>query len=474
MSDEGALPAVPGEPDRRLLGPAAIDAGFSAAARELGRFNLGLFGITGAGKSTLLNAVFGADLAATGIGAPVTQASTLYRYQRTGLGIFDTKGLELGSGMAEILRELAAFVDDNRLGPEADQLHVIWYCVRAGDRRIQPAEADFIRKVAAIGIPVVLVMTQTPLTAEGAIHPEAVELAAAIRELRLPIRGDVFFVNALADAFAGVGVHGLNELLDWTSALAPEGVRNALAAAQHVNRRIKGQRAEAVVSAAVERVRMKSFVPKRLGETWVAMFAEVATIYQIPEDLSRQVLDTADTTPRLRRLVYASNVGVLLMPTVALAGAAASAATNATRQAVEGRRRRKAAADRAMAPPPPLPRGGAGAGGLPGTAGDPGAVDGPGAPKDSGAIGAPGFELDSGSDGGARPNTGWGWGASRTTRTMGEAWAATCEHFWSKSYPEPPAGATADEIAGHFGDELQRRLPVLLRKRESRRQRRRS
>lgn len=145
MADDDSSPGAPAAADRRLLGPAAIDAGYTAAARDLGRFNLGLFGITGAGKSTLLNAVFGADLAATGIGAPVTQASTLYRYQSASLGIFDTKGLELGSGMADILRELATFVDDNRLGPEADQLHVIWYCVRAGDRRIQPAEADFIR-----------------------------------------------------------------------------------------------------------------------------------------------------------------------------------------------------------------------------------------------------------------------------------------------------------------------------------------
>jgi GTP-binding protein EngB required for normal cell division len=439
---DGSLPAVPGEADRRLLGPAAIDAGYTAAARDLGRFNLGLFGITGAGKSTLLNAVFGADLAATGIGAPVTQASTLYRYQSASLGIFDTKGLELGSGMADILRELATFVDDNRLGPEADQLHVIWYCVRAGDRRIQPAEADFIRKVAAIGIPVILVMTQTPLTSDGAIHPEAAELAAAMRELKLPIRGDVFFVNALADAFAGVGVHGLDELLDWTSALAPEGVRNALAAAQRVNRRIKAQRAESVVSAATERVRMKSFVPRRLGETWVTMFAEIATIYEIPEELSREVLDTADTTPRLRRLVYASNVGALLMPTVALAGAAASAATNATRQAFESRRRRRAATDRAMSPTS-LP------------------------------AGSPGLELAQ-TAAGDKPNAGWGWGASRTTRTLGQAWAATCEHFWSQSYPEPPTGVAAEAMATYFADELQRRLPVVLRTRESRRNRRRS
>ena len=153
----------------RILSQRAIDAGYLAARADIGRFNLGLFGITGVGKSTLLNAVFGANVARTGIGDPVTQESTLYRSDLGSLGIFDTKGLELGSDMADILRDFLDFIDQNRLGSIDDQIHVIWYCIRAGDRRIQPAEESFIRRVASIGIPVLLVMTQTPLTPTGDI-----------------------------------------------------------------------------------------------------------------------------------------------------------------------------------------------------------------------------------------------------------------------------------------------------------------
>ncbi|NLH69727.1 MAG: hypothetical protein GX454_06060, partial [Brooklawnia sp.] len=43
------------------------------AKAELPRYNLAVLGATGVGKSTLINAVFGEDLARTGIGAPVTQ-----------------------------------------------------------------------------------------------------------------------------------------------------------------------------------------------------------------------------------------------------------------------------------------------------------------------------------------------------------------------------------------------------------------
>jgi predicted GTPase len=43
------------------------------AFSQLGCFNLAVFGKTGVGKSTLVNAVFGRDVAATGMGSPVTR-----------------------------------------------------------------------------------------------------------------------------------------------------------------------------------------------------------------------------------------------------------------------------------------------------------------------------------------------------------------------------------------------------------------
>jgi predicted GTPase len=51
---------------------------FEEKGREIGRFNLAIFGKTGVGKSTLVNAIFGENVAATGIGEPVTQDSHLY------------------------------------------------------------------------------------------------------------------------------------------------------------------------------------------------------------------------------------------------------------------------------------------------------------------------------------------------------------------------------------------------------------
>ena len=67
-SDEVARPDI---------GPAALEALFGKELAEayasLGCFNLAIFGKTWAGKSTLLNAIFGAEVAETGVGRPVTK-----------------------------------------------------------------------------------------------------------------------------------------------------------------------------------------------------------------------------------------------------------------------------------------------------------------------------------------------------------------------------------------------------------------
>src|SRR6478752_2852450 len=75
-------------------------------AEEIGRFNLAIFGKTGVGKSTLVNAIFGEEIAATGIGEPVTRAEHLYLHRSGTLGVLDTRGLEAGKHNDRLLRQL--------------------------------------------------------------------------------------------------------------------------------------------------------------------------------------------------------------------------------------------------------------------------------------------------------------------------------------------------------------------------------
>lgn len=448
----------------RILTPAALDAGYASARRELGRFNLGLFGMTGVGKSTLLNAVFGADLARTGIGAPVTQTAHLYRYEASTVGIFDTKGLELGSDLESMLDDLRGFVDRNRIGPVADQIHVIWYCIRAGDNRIQPAEAAFIRNVAAMQIPVLVVITQTPVTPAGEIHAEARILAEQIARLALPIRGDVRFVSALGDDFAGVPAHGLDALLDATSAVAPEGVRNALAAAQLVNQRLKRERAMTIVAEAARRL-SSQIVHFQVDDIWAEMLAGVAEVYDVPEARAREVVAEVGTVLRARRVLYVRNARIFLPGYLAVS----VAVTVAKKLRPKPEEQRPADGPAKRRRRLPWRRKGL-AQAAPGHGDDTSAhwfapVDGaaPGQPSpasprvDDGAIQQSVAEGDE-----QRTTLGTGLQIARVTRALGEAWVDTCDHYWQESFPQRATYADTRGIADFFADDFSSRLPKLI------------
>ncbi len=489
MTDRaGQQQPPPPDSGQGVLTQAAVEAGYAAARESFQRFNLGLFGITGAGKSTLVNAVFGTQLAPTGIGEPVTQTSFLYRQETSTLGVYDTKGLELGSNMGAILAELTRFIERNRVGDPTEQIHVIWYCVRAGDRRIQPAEEEFIRRVAKLGIPVVLVMTQTPLTAEGKIHPDAQALAREINALHLPVRGRLFHVNAAADPFADVPSHGLDELLQETSALAPEGVRNALAAAQQVNRKFKRQAADHVVEESASRIRAR-WRQKSMTEEWVAMFATVAAIYEIPETQSRQVLASTPTVMRMRKMISWQRNGLLLLPLSPAVSVVALAVNGASTMGEKSKQRKAKAGAPQLAPadaaasalddlrnaepepastPVPERRG-------PAALADKfdswrrrrstpkaGAAAGPHVADEDDE---PQVEIVIETDGapGRRTSVGAGVAAGRVTRALGESWLDTCEQYWLESYPQPPAVDDPQAMAEAFGDNLQTRLPKIIR-----------
>ena len=175
--------------------PSAADDWFGQAfskawkdkSEEIGRFNLAIFGKTGVGKSTLVNAIFGSDIAATGIGEPVTRHEHLYLHQSGTLGVLDTRGVEVGRDNAVLIAELTDYLHGMRRKPLADQLHVAWYCVRSGDRRFEATEADFVRALHGLGLPVIMVLTQVPRSG-GRVHPDAEALARSIGRWTCPSR----------------------------------------------------------------------------------------------------------------------------------------------------------------------------------------------------------------------------------------------------------------------------------------------
>lgn len=337
------MPPQPGE-DSPVKPPADLDAPalegmftkeLTNAFAALGCFNLAIFGATGAGKSTLVNAVFGKDVADTGVGQPVTKGIQYHRRDDGFLGIFDSEGFETGSAGDQILDGLRTVVEARRTGAIDQQIHAAWYVVRWSDRRFEDAQAAFVRILAEMGLPVIVVLTQVP-TKDGQVHPHARELADYIVSLGLPIRagGVPVLTNAIADEFTHAPAFGLDRLLDATYEVVPEAALAALTAAQRLDMERKKKAVKAIINQAVTVASGIGAVPipftdaALLVPNQVTMIARISAAYGLPPQRSRamaiagSLVLTGGATMAGR---YAVTSFLKFIPGGAIAGSAISA-----------------------------------------------------------------------------------------------------------------------------------------------------
>ena len=339
-SDRERVPAV--------LDSAALaslfDHELQKAFDSLGCFNLAIFGKTGSGKSTLLNAIFSQAIATTGIGEPVTKGLNYYRHPNGYLGIYDSEGFETGTSGDAILTGLDRIIKKSHFGLVDERIHAAWYLIRWSDRRLEKAQQAFISTISALGLPVIIVLSQVPVvqrSGELEVHPDAIVFAGYIESLQLPTFGDgkVFLTNALSDSFSDTVVYGLQELLDATYEVVPGAARSALTAAQGVDSRRKKDAAAAVIKQATVVASGIGAVPIPIADAallvpnQVAMMARVTAIYGLPRSKVR-ALSIASSAILTGGATYAGRYVVTqllrLVPGGVIAGSVISSAVAAS------------------------------------------------------------------------------------------------------------------------------------------------
>lgn len=204
--------------------------------------NILVCGKSGTGKSTLVNAVFGRDLAATGIGEPVTDQAQWYGEPGFPVRLLDTRGLEAGD-YAGSRAALEAAIVAARAATAADrQLHLAWLCIDNGAGRIEESDRALAQLLADQGVPTVVVLTK-------GWEDRGMEALAKERLPSLPVVRVVAAPRRFATG-ATVPASGLTRLVEESERLVPEGQRGAFAAAQSVAIEPKVRAARRVIDGA--------------------------------------------------------------------------------------------------------------------------------------------------------------------------------------------------------------------------------
>lgn len=259
-----------------------------ASTDERDIVNIMLSGKTGVGKSTLVNAVFGEDLAKTGVGAPVTQNIAKYEQEGVPLRVYDVRGLELSAAVQKSIRaEVKKLVRASRASEAtSDDIHLMWYCVASESARLEDVEIAFVNDLAQT-IDVVLVITQSynedktrELMAyiqmkrqEGALKVKAIVPVLAMDETE---RGQVVKAS-----------FGLEELADLSYEMLPDAQKRAFAAAQQLSAELRKKAAFTTIALASAASAATGAIPIPVADAAVlvpiqfAMFVGIARVYGV-------------------------------------------------------------------------------------------------------------------------------------------------------------------------------------------------
>ena len=267
---------------------------------DLPTANIMVAGITGTGKSTLLNAVFGAEVAATGKGRPVTEQIDEYQSADIPIHIWDTVGLELDSEKTKesinAIRETIAQKAESK--DQFDRVHAIWYCINSGSSRYQGAELDFIKNLHSIGVPFIIVLTQC------IGDPDEINaFEKQIRDLNTSMgMNDIEIVQVCAQDFKLRGftieAFGLDVLVDTTLKRLPDFIKGGFAAAQRVSKAQKRALCEDIIFDYVD-VAQKGFWDKvpvinvfTTDKKISKMFVKIGKLYNttIPEESIQNII----------------------------------------------------------------------------------------------------------------------------------------------------------------------------------------
>ncbi|KZS22828.1 50S ribosome-binding GTPase [Wohlfahrtiimonas chitiniclastica] len=199
-----------------------LNIAFNELKNQVKKPNILLVGGTGVGKSSLLNLCFDNDLAAVGVGKPVTKYISKFHKQNIPIVLFDSKGYEIGKEQELEFQQEVVDLCTVAQGNVADKPHLVWYCIQAIGARITDFDIEIIKNIELSGVPIAIILTKSDLVSEGDAELLKNVIASEFPTLKI-------FETSIKEKLKGMD---LEKLIAWSIAKLPDALKIAFVSAQ--------------------------------------------------------------------------------------------------------------------------------------------------------------------------------------------------------------------------------------------------
>ncbi|MGV8155004.1 MAG: GTPase [Alkaliphilus sp.] len=117
--------------------------------------NILVCGATGVGKSSVINFLFGEEVANVGEGKAVTRGIHEYKSDGVDVVLYDSEGYEIGNeAQSKFKEDVVGFIEQRIKNTDVieEQIHLVWYCISAGNKRITDLDIDTVNEFSDKGV----------------------------------------------------------------------------------------------------------------------------------------------------------------------------------------------------------------------------------------------------------------------------------------------------------------------------------